>query len=52
MEIIGNRLCRSPAGTGVNMPTHAPQSRYFGADQGRGDCVHKFVVSDRWEKIH
>ena len=51
-EIKGNRLCTSPAGTGVNMPTHDPQSRYFGADADRGDCTHKFVVSDHWEKIH
>jgi hypothetical protein len=49
-EIVGNRLCTSPAGTGVNMPTHHPQSRYGGANTGRGDCIHKFVVSDRWEK--
>ena len=49
-EIKGIRLCTSPAGTGVNMPTHAPQSRFGGCDSGRGDCKHKFVVSDRWEK--
>ena len=49
-EIWGTRLCTSPAGTGVNMPTHEPQSRYGGCDTGRGDCAHKFVVSDHWEK--
>ncbi len=51
-EIMGNRLCESPAGTGVNDPAHEPQPRYGGADtgRGRGDCKHKFVVRDRWEK--
>ena len=51
-EITGHQLCTSPAGTGVNMPTHEPQSRYFGADTDRGDCAHKFVISDHWENIH
>ena len=48
-EIEGNRLCDSPAGTGVNIPTHEPQSRFGGAFTGHGNCIHKFVVSDRWE---
>ncbi|HZE99278.1 MAG TPA: hypothetical protein VE981_19900 [Planctomycetota bacterium] len=51
-EIRGTRLCISPAGTGLNMPTHEPQSRYFGAETKRGNCAHKFVVSDRWEKLN
>jgi hypothetical protein len=51
-EIRGVRLCSSQAGTGVNLPTHDPQPRYFAADKDRGDCIHKFVISDRWEKIH
>jgi hypothetical protein len=48
---FGNRLCSSPEGTGVNLASRKPQARYGDADQGRGDCAHKFVVSDHWDKI-
>jgi len=49
-EIYGNRFCSARTGTGVNGTGHPPQPRYGAADAKRGDCAHRFVVSDHWEK--
>ncbi|MEK7469100.1 MAG: hypothetical protein AAB074_17135 [Planctomycetota bacterium] len=49
-EVWGERLCTSPEGTGCNASTHRPQSRYGNAGESRGNCFHKFVVNDKWEK--
>jgi hypothetical protein len=48
-EVWGDRLCASAEGNGCNSPTHQPQSRYGDAAPGRGNCLHKFVVNDKWE---
>jgi hypothetical protein len=45
-EPIGLQLDRSRQGTGVNDSGHSPQSRYFDANEIRGDCVHQIVVND------
>jgi len=43
-EPIGNTLCVSPAGTGVNAAGRLPQSRYGDAQQG--GCRHQICVND------
>jgi len=40
------RLCDSPAGTGVNAPDHRPQSRY--GDASMGNCKSQLVVCDAY----
>ncbi|HET8733472.1 MAG TPA: hypothetical protein VFM45_06830, partial [Anaeromyxobacteraceae bacterium] len=39
-------LCASPAGTGVNAPSHQPEPRY--GDAAVGACRRQLVVSDRF----
>lgn len=50
-EVVGRTLCSSTAGAGVNEKGRKPQPRYGNADEEarRGDCLHRFVISDRWE---
>jgi hypothetical protein len=45
-EPIGIQLDSSRTGTGVNDEGRSPQSRYFDANEIRGDCVHQIVVND------
>ncbi len=45
-EHIGQHLCNSPKGTGVNDPHHQPCSRYDDADEDRGNCQHHICVND------
>ena len=46
----GIRLCDSPDGTVFNSENHKPQSEFGPADCGHGDCVHQFVISDKYDK--
>ena len=62
-EPVGMQLCRSPDGTGVNAPGHAPESRYeraatvanggFNPDgtpqviKDRGNCTAQIRVNDK-----
>lgn len=45
-KVPRDQLCTSPAGTGVNGPSHRPESRYGPAQAGRGNCKGQIVVSD------
>ncbi|WP_434301602.1 hypothetical protein [Corallococcus exiguus] len=46
-EKYGTTLCATTAGTDFNAP---PNPRHIGpAAEGRGDCIHKIVVSDRYD---
>ena len=45
-EPLGNSLCNTAAGTGVNDPKRTPQPRYFDASPGRGGCQFWICVSD------
>lgn len=45
-EPVGEALCTSAAGTGVNAPGRAPACRYGDAAADRGDCIDKFCVND------
>ena len=47
-EPVGQNLCLSPDGTGVNAPGHKPRPRYGDAGAGRGDCVERICVNDRY----
>lgn len=42
-------LCNSRDGVDFNSSAHKPHSRFGSSAQGSGDCIHQFVVSDRWE---
>jgi len=46
-EPVGNGLCPTPAGTGVNAPSHKPQSRYGDAAPNRGGCQKWVCVNDK-----
>jgi hypothetical protein len=46
-EVIGEDLCATAAGTGVNDENHQPQSRYSSAAPGRGNCRVQIRVSDQ-----
>jgi hypothetical protein len=48
-ELSGINLCNSTIGTGVNKRSHVPMSRYGDAAPGRGDCIHQFCVSDKYD---
>ncbi len=50
-ETEGSGLCISPAGTGINSPSHKPQSRYSDAAAGRGDCQNWVCVNDKYPPI-
>ncbi|MGA2095253.1 MAG: hypothetical protein ABSH39_03050 [Candidatus Acidiferrum sp.] len=50
-EAAGSTLCTSPAGTGVNDPSHQPQPRYFDAAPGRGSCNSWICVSDAYAPV-
>ncbi|RKG69571.1 hypothetical protein D7V80_08295 [Corallococcus sp. CA054B] len=46
-EEYGTTLCATTQGTGFNAP---PNPRHVGpAAKDRGDCIHKIVVSDRYD---
>jgi hypothetical protein len=45
-EPVGQGLCTSPTGTGVNAAGRVPASRYGDAAADKGDCVDKFCVND------
>lgn len=47
-EMTGIQLCTSPAGTGINAPSHKPQPRYGDAAAGRGNCMHQFCINDKY----
>ncbi len=49
VELSGINLCNSTIGTGVNSRKHKPMSRYGDAAPGRGDCIHQFCVSDKYD---
>jgi len=50
-EPVGQNICTSPAGTGVNAPDRKPKSRYGDADEEnrRGNCTDQICVNDRYE---
>lgn len=48
-ELSGINLCNSTIGTGVNSRNHKPVSRYGDAAPGRGNCIHQFCVSDKYD---
>ena len=50
-EVIGQKICSSPDGTGVNAPDRKPEPRYGNADAGRGACVDKICVSDYYLEL-
>jgi hypothetical protein len=50
-EQVGYTMCTSPAGTGVNDPSHPPQPRYFEASPGRGSCKFWVCVSDAYANV-
>jgi hypothetical protein len=50
-EPIGNGLCISPTGTGINSSSHKPQSRYSDARSGRGNCQSWVCVNDKYAPI-
>ncbi|MCM2286122.1 MAG: hypothetical protein NDI81_15155 [Desulfobacula sp.] len=45
-EPVGQGLCASPAGTGVNQMGRKPFSRYVDAASGRGNCTDQICVND------
>ena len=45
-EPVGQGLCTSRTGTGVNASDRKPVSRYNDATRDRGDCVDKVCVND------
>lgn len=48
-EVSGINLCNSTIGTGVNKAGRKPMPRYGDAAPGRGDCIHQFCVSDKFD---
>ena len=48
-ELTGINICNSTIGTGVNSRDHKPMPRYGDAAPGRGDCIHQFRVSDKYD---
>ncbi len=50
IEPHGTTFCSSPVGTGLNDANRQPQPRYGPADTKRGDCIHQFVISDKYDK--
>jgi len=51
-EVVGQGLCSSPDGTGVNAADRKPQPRYYDADitDNRGDCIDKYCVNDLYNQ--
>lgn len=45
-EAVGQGLCSSPTGTGVNTAGRFPNSRYGDAAPDKGDCVDQICVND------
>jgi len=45
-EPIGQTLCHSSQGTGINGAEHAPQSRYGDASGGLGNCTEQICPND------
>ena len=45
-EPYGLKLCKTKTGTGVNAPSHKPQSRYGDAAEGHGDCFGQITPND------
>ncbi len=45
-EPVGQNLCTSPDGTGVNQEGRKTDTRYADAASDRGDCVDKICVND------
>jgi hypothetical protein len=45
-EPVGQGLCTSPDGTGVNEIGRKPISRYSESSNGRGACADKICVND------
>jgi len=45
-EPFGLKLCRARTGTGINAPSHKPQSRYGDAAEGYGDCFSQITPND------
>ena len=50
-EPVGSSLCPTPAGTGVNGPSHKPQPRYGDAAPNRGGCQKWVCVNDKFAPI-
>jgi len=50
-EPVGTGLCSSAAGTGINAPSHQPQSRYSDAAANRGGCQKWVCVNDKYAPI-
>jgi hypothetical protein len=46
-QASGVNLCRSSDGVDFNKSDRLPQSRYFSAAQGRGNCASQIRVTDR-----
>ncbi len=45
-ERIGIDICHAGTGTGINAPSHKPQSRYGNAAAGEGDCFSQICPND------
>jgi hypothetical protein len=45
-EPVGQRLCNSPKGTGINQEGRKTGSRYSDAASGRGNCADQICVND------
>jgi len=45
-EPVGQGLCTSPDGTGVNEIGRKPKSRYLMSSEGKGACADKICVND------
>ena len=45
-ERIGMEICHTGAGTGINGPSHKPQSRYGNATAGEGNCFSQICPND------
>jgi len=52
-EVIGQKLCVSEEGTGVNLSGREPRPRYGDADKddNRGDCTDKICVNDLYQEV-
>jgi len=50
-QVPGTKFCTSPAGTEFNTSSNVPNAEFGDADtsKSRGNCIHQFVISDRWQ---